>query len=631
MIRLESINIEQLRAEVVADLPFGLWCVNFDQRVMYCDSKFGEIVGDGQTLYSFEQLSQLIRPDYKNVVMMMFGEMLDSGQFDMVFPLKDKWVHVHLIRITPENQRAIGYIMEAKDADMSVSADNEEAILIATKTNQLMQKIFDKMMEFDSEDVLNDILAELLSFLGADRISMLKYDDLKDNMTCTHGVTRYGVESRIGVLKDLTPDSIPWLWNNIEAGKMTIIEDVSKLSSDSLLEVDALCNYNAKTMVMHPLKIKDRVAGFFIIDYIMSSHVLRDHEKSSIRVLGECIEFVLYVCEKEVKQMSEREQLSAVVKNVPLGYLSLRVIYNQDNTSEALMISKANAAFERMVQVEGLEGKMMSEIVGKEANHLMEVCREVARNFEKSTSKIVDDFLYCNGVSLSAMVMMAGYNEFVCFATPTSSLLYSMVHDLSSGLQDHTLSKELQHKIRTYLNTIVGFSELLKDENDGVVKDEYIKIIKDNAEELINVTNIKEDSDMESQKTNFSQEGIEKEVEKPTILVAEDTESNYMLVSYILKSQYNLVWAHDGIEALELYEKTKPDLILMDVRMPRLGGLSATSKIREMDKTTPIIALTAFAFESDKSKTLEAGCTDFLSKPINVSVLKSTVGKYLKK
>jgi CheY-like chemotaxis protein len=171
----------------------------------------------------------------------------------------------------------------------------------------------------------------------------------------------------------------------------------------------------------------------------------------------------------------------------------------------------------------------------------------------------------------------------------------------------------------------------MKDEEDTNVKEEYINIINENAEELINVTNIKEDSDMESQKTFVSQDGTEKEQEKPTILVAEDTESNYMLVSYILKNQYNLVWAHDGIEALELYEKTKPDLILMDVRMPRLGGLSATSKIRETDKTTPIIALTAFAFESDKSKTLEAGCTDFLSKPINVSVLKSTVGKYLKK
>lgn len=631
MIRTESINMEQLRAEVVGELPFGLWCVDYERRVLTCDNKFCDIIGEIRTSYTFEQLSSLVRSDYRNVVMMMFNEVMESGQFDMTFPIANKWIQVRMLRIMPEKHVALGYIMEAKEASVPSSADNEEAFILVTKSNQLLHRVFDKMMEFESEEVLNDILSDLMSFLGADRISMLKYDDLKGDIACTHGSTKYGVESRIGILKDLTPDSIPSLWGNIEVGKMTIIEDVTKLSSDALLEVDALCNYNAKTMVIHPLKIKDRVVGFFIVDFILAHHDVREHEKKIIKALGACVEYVMYVCEKEKKQHSEHEQLLAVVKNAPLGYLSMRITYDKDNMPHDLIICKSNHVFEKMIQVEGIEGRMMSEIVGKEVKHLMQVCHEVARSFETTTSKIVDDFLYCNGVSLSAMVILAGYNEFVCFATPTSSILYTMVHNLSSGLHDNTLSKELQHKVRTYLNTIVGFSELMKDEEDECIKDEYIKIIKDNADELINVTNIKDEIDMESQKTNATQNEVEKELEKPTILVAEDTESNYMLVSYILKNQYNLVWAHDGIEALDMYEKIKPDLILMDVRMPRLGGLSATSKIRETDKTTPIIALTAFAFESDKSKTLEAGCTDFLSKPINVSVLKSTVGKYLKK
>ncbi len=113
------------------------------------------------------------------------------------------------------------------------------------------------------------------------------------------------------------------------------------------------------------------------------------------------------------------------------------------------------------------------------------------------------------------------------------------------------------------------------------------------------------------------------------ILVAEDTESNYMLVSFILKNEYDLQWAHDGVEALEMYESVKPDLILMDVRMPRLGGITVTSRIREKDKITPIIALTAFAFESDKNKTLESGCNDFVAKPINAKNLKELIKKYI--
>lgn len=117
--------------------------------------------------------------------------------------------------------------------------------------------------------------------------------------------------------------------------------------------------------------------------------------------------------------------------------------------------------------------------------------------------------------------------------------------------------------------------------------------------------------------------------DKPTILVAEDNESNYLLVSYLLRNDYNLLWAHDGVEALELYKANHIDLILMDVRMPRMGGLATTEQIRRTDTKTPIIALTAFAFDSDRAQTLEAGCTDFLSKPINAEILKAKITKYL--
>ena len=63
--------------------------------------------------------------------------------------------------------------------------------------------------------------------------------------------------------------------------------------------------------------------------------------------------------------------------------------------------------------------------------------------------------------------------------------------------------------------------------------------------------------------------------------------------------------------------------------MPRLGGLETTAQIRESDKTTPIIALTAFAFDSDKAKTIEAGCDDFIAKPISAASLKEIIKKHL--
>ena len=114
----------------------------------------------------------------------------------------------------------------------------------------------------------------------------------------------------------------------------------------------------------------------------------------------------------------------------------------------------------------------------------------------------------------------------------------------------------------------------------------------------------------------------------PVILVVEDNESNFILLSAILKS-YSLLWAEDGPSALDMYYQHKPDLILMDIQIPGENGLVVTSKIRETDKKTPIIALTANAFESDKDVAMEAGCNEFLTKPVNFSTLKTLIKKYL--
>ena len=116
---------------------------------------------------------------------------------------------------------------------------------------------------------------------------------------------------------------------------------------------------------------------------------------------------------------------------------------------------------------------------------------------------------------------------------------------------------------------------------------------------------------------------------KPVLLVAEDTESNFILLSTMLKKEYTILWAQTGVEALQLYHQNHPDLILMDVRMPEMDGLEATRKIREQDTKTPIIALTAFAFDSDKSKTIQAGCNAYLSKPVNAQELKNTIKELL--
>jgi len=113
------------------------------------------------------------------------------------------------------------------------------------------------------------------------------------------------------------------------------------------------------------------------------------------------------------------------------------------------------------------------------------------------------------------------------------------------------------------------------------------------------------------------------------LLVAEDNDSNYMLMTYILKNHYEFFRAINGKEAVEKALAEKPDLILMDIKMPLMDGLEATRQIKAQQPDLPIIALTANAFDTDRQQALDAGCNDFITKPVNAARCLQLIAQYL--
>ena len=119
--------------------------------------------------------------------------------------------------------------------------------------------------------------------------------------------------------------------------------------------------------------------------------------------------------------------------------------------------------------------------------------------------------------------------------------------------------------------------------------------------------------------------------ERKTILVAEDIPSNYRLVSALLEKRFDLIHAKNGREAVEIAGSGRADLVLMDMRMPVMDGLTATAEIRKFDPEIPIVALTAHAFDTDQLAALEAGCNEYLLKPIDKTKLMAVLRKYCHK
>lgn len=116
------------------------------------------------------------------------------------------------------------------------------------------------------------------------------------------------------------------------------------------------------------------------------------------------------------------------------------------------------------------------------------------------------------------------------------------------------------------------------------------------------------------------------------VLVVEDNRDNMILIVDVLESlDYDVIQAEDGEKGVSLANSERPDLILMDLSLPKMDGWAATRVIKANDelKQIPIIALTAHAMVGDRERALEAGCDDYLTKPIDLRILATMLTTFL--
>lgn len=255
--------------------------------------------------------------------------------------------------------------------------------------------------------------------------------------------------------------------------------------------------------------------------------------------------------------------------------------------------------------------------------------------------------------SIAQMSLLSNFDILLLWTYDVKNKVFTFNREVSNdvllsrlGIENGIISKEqlfskiapddVNQLIEYYNNVISGnnfstnLSTRFKNQNDNyifVLSNFIVKRSDVDNNPLIIMGLSKEKNDFEAKKKLE----VTKMDEKHTILIAEDIDNNYDLLNIILRKDYKLVRAVNGIEAVKLYSEIKPDIILMDMKMPEMGGLEATRLIRMESQDVPIIAVTAFAFESDREVALEAGCNDFLSKPIDIPVLKSLIKEYLAK
>jgi PAS domain S-box-containing protein len=193
----------------------------------------------------------------------------------------------------------------------------------------------------------------------------------------------------------------------------------------------------------------------------------------------------------------------------------------------------------------------------------------------------------------------------------------------------------LSNDILEFVNTNLS----LQDEMKPLIVF-YAKEIKD--PELISLIHLREDIAV-LMKTPSSKNSLVRIINRVTdvadmpynkisrILIVDDEDNSIHVLKLLLKDKYELIIAHDGQEAIEKFMLEKPDMVLMDIKMPNVDGYSAFDEIRKQSNrdNVPIIAITAWAMDADREAILKHGFNDFISKPIRSEFFTKTIEKYI--
>jgi len=305
-----------------------------------------------------------------------------------------------------------------------------------------------------------------------------------------------------------------------------------------------------------------------------------------------------------------------------------------------------------------LVGKTREDILGISIFDCLE------DKFGKRIKDILEDFRDISGNRPSTFQQMIGKSNFEIKVRPiydegnvTGAVLN--IIDISKFTKmieqgKKTIAK-LSHKIRTPLNSIMGFVDLLTQEDLTDKQMEFVKTVHINSKSLLEIINDLETPQAYPTETESEAVSPEKQTEKPAssknpadqnpdknptkdtvkkarILLVDDVEENRMLIKAMLQeTNYKVTTCSNGVEAVEYANKQKFDLILMDLNMPVMDGFEATKLIRSEGKnrTTVIVMLTASIIKGNEVVCLDAGCDDFISKPIKKEALLRKIEQFV--
>ncbi len=588
---------------------------------------------------------------------------------------KVRWLYSYGELIKDENNKLVSIFGITRDITEQRLA--EENLLLQTRFRELLMEISARFINIPLEKVdeaVNDSLRMMGLFVQADRAYTFDYDWQARECNNTYEWCGQGISAEIDNLQHIPFDMMPAWIETHSKGKAIDIPDVFALPPG--FERELLEPQGIKSVLSVPMMNQDECIGFVGFDSVHKHHYYTDIEKQLLKVYAQLlVNIKLRIqTEKELVEAKNKAVAGDLLKTAFIQNISheIRTPLNHIIGFSGMMVEQDSTQEERESYFQHLEegsNRLLDTI-----SDYMDIALIVSGNLRINKRKIlVDEILVKVYHHFKAMYESKGL---ILELLPAESKPFEIVTD--PELLRKLLAQFIDNALKftktggasfgytVHAEKLVFF---VRDTGKGIAADKLKSVFEPFVQEDTAITRGYEGSGLGLSNAKGIAEALEGHIhiesspgvgthirfemplvsasetagsvtvsqeetsksDKRTILIAEDDVLGYSyLKTVIAKAGFTCVHAKNGEEAVSLARSNNQlTLVLMDLKMPVLDGIEASKQIREFNKTIPIIALTAYTKTGDEHKAIEAGCNDYLAKPVGKDELLGRIRLYV--
>jgi len=525
------------------------------------------------------------------------------------------------------------------------------------------------------KNAINQSLERIGEFVGADRAYVFSYDFRENTATNTIEWCRPGITPQIDNLQNIPIQDFSEVVSVHKQGEMVKVDNVNNLPQGSLRTLMEM--QDVVSLLTIPWTKEGECIGFVGFDSVRQKHKYTVYEQQLLQVYAQTLVNAMERLENEEKLIAAKEKAeeSDRLKSAFLANMSHEI-----RTPMSGIIGFLNLLNEPDLSDENKS--VYINIVTQSGHRLLDTINDIIE-----VSKIESGSLQVNMSSVNVSELVGYYNGFFRQLTTQKGLEYIVNNSIPSGIRyfktdkkklDSIISNLIKNAIKFTPSGFVEFGCRLdyqnlifyvKDTGVGIPEDRLgsiferfvqadlsvsrthegsglgLAIVKAYVEMLggsITVEStvgkgtqftflmpyVEDDNNTISQEPSVSDKKLLREGTK--ILIAEDDFASFLYLQKALMGDgVTFIRSTNGEETVEIVKSNSDiSVVLMDIKMPGMSGLDATRKIRQFNKSIPIIAQTAYSLSGDRDLAIEAGCNDYISKPINRKELQNLIKKY---